>query len=121
MSPKKPNRVRICSLLTVEDRLVTWTTAVPGIPLIVEKKERKEIEMTVGYGKTVELGYFRRVATLAAERGTSGLVGGPRDAVRGALVASTLSSQRELLPPRGVEAKVLRKTGANANSLIKRR
>lgn len=75
--------------------------------------------MTVGFGKTVELGYFRRVATLAAERGTSGLVGGPRDAVRGSLVASTLSSQRELLPPRGVEAKVLRKTGANANSLIK--
>lgn len=120
MSPKKPNRVRICSLLTVEDRLVTWTTAVPGIPLIVGKK-RKKIEMTVGYGKTVELGYFRRAATLAAERGTSGLVGGPRDAVRDSLVASTLSSQRELLPPRGVEAKVLRKTGANANSLIKRR
>ena len=35
MSPRNPNRVRICSLLTDEDRLVTWTTAVPGIPLIV--------------------------------------------------------------------------------------
>lgn len=28
MSPKKPKRVRICSLVTAEDKLVTWITEV---------------------------------------------------------------------------------------------
>lgn len=71
MSPKKPNRVRICSLLTAEDRFVTWTTAVPGIPLIVKSDDRAD--------KIYEFSIyviFVTVAARCAEHGTSGQVGG---------------------------------------------
>ncbi len=38
MSPRKPNRVLIWSLLTADDRLVIWITFVPGIPLISRRR-----------------------------------------------------------------------------------
>lgn len=64
MSPKKPNRVRICSLLTVEDRLVTWTTAVPGIPLIVQTARWVD-NLYVRYLRNI---YFRHRAHFRAGR-----------------------------------------------------
>lgn len=65
------------------------------------------------------VGFFRQVAPMGAERGTSGGWAG-RDAVRDTLTLSSVQLCRcsgitkALLPPRGQEAKVLRELGTTA-------